>query len=283
LLEQITKMESGYRPGESLKQMRNRLGVTTREVEELSRKVAVDLSNDEFYISNAWLTQLENKSSVPSIFKLFTLSVLYRMSFAELLAMFGILLSDAARLQSSLPLDHTHLTSIETCERDKPVTFPIRFDRGFSIEKTSLISRMVEMWGEVPISFIQSLDVRHCQYGYIGRDDYSMYPLLRPGSFVQIDSQINRVNGAGWRTEFDRPIYFVELRDSYACSWAELRGSQLTLIPHPLSGSTIRQFVHPDEAEIIGQVTAVAMRLAPTPEVRACADSDVSQKLPRRL
>lgn len=276
-------MESGCRPGESLKQIRNRLGITTRDVEELSRKVAVDLSNDEFYISNAWLTQLENTSSVPSIFKLFTLSVLYRTNFNQLLAMFGILLSDAARLQSSLPLDHTHLASIETCDQNKPVTFPIRFDRGFSIEKTSLISRMVEMWGEVPIAFIQSLDVRHCQYGYIGQDDYSMYPLLRPGSFVQIDRQVNRVKAADWRTEFDRPIYFVELRDGYACSWAELSGSQLTLIPHPLSGAPIRQLAHPDEAEVIGQVTAVAMRLVPTPELRAYADSDQLQKSPRRL
>jgi hypothetical protein len=40
-----------------------------------------------------------------------------------------------------------------------------------------------------------------------------------------------------------------------------LRGSELTLIPHPLSGSAIRQFPYPDEAEIIGQVTGVAMRL----------------------
>ena len=277
-------MEPGYRPGECLKQMRNRLGITTREVEELSRKVAADSANEEFYISNAWLTQLENKSSVPSIYKLFTLSVIYRMNFTELLAIFGVILSDAARLRTCLPLDNTHLASIETSDSGKSVTFPIRFDRGFSMEKTSLISRMVELWGEVPISVIQSLDVRHCQYGYIGMDDYSMHPLLRPGSFVQIDNQINRVNASEWRTEFDRPIYFVELRDSYACSWAELKGPQLTLIPHPLSGAPIRQFLYPDEAEVIGQVTAVAMRLVATPEARAAAGVlDGSQKSSRRL
>jgi transcriptional regulator with XRE-family HTH domain len=277
-------MEPGYRPGEYLKQMRHRLGITTREVEELTRKVAVESGSEEFYISNAWLTQLENKSSVPSVHKLFTLSVIYRVNFTELLAIFGVILGDAARLQAALPLHNTHLASIEATDRDKSVTFPIRFDRGFSMEKTSLISRMVELWGEVPISVIQSLDVRHCQYGFIGMDDYSMHPLLRPGSFVQIDSQINRVNAAEWRAEFDRPIYFVELRDSYACSWAELRGSQLTLIPHPLSGSPIRQFVYPDEAEVLGQVTAVAMRLVARPEVRAATgELDGSQKSSRRL
>jgi hypothetical protein len=88
-----------------------------------------------------------------------------------------------------------------------------------------------------------------------------MSPLLRPGSLVQIDSRLNRAHYREWRTEFDRPIYFIELRDSYACSWVELSASQLTLIPHPLSGSAIRQFAYPDEAEIIGQVTGVAMRL----------------------
>src|SRR5271155_3457500 len=205
-------MELGYRPGEYLKQMRNRLGITTREVEELSRKVALDSANEEFYISNAWLTQLENKNSIPSIYKLFTLSVIYRMNFAELLAIFGVILSDAARLQDALPLHNTHLASIESPDLEKSVTFPIRFDRGFNMEKTSLISRMVELWGEVPISVIQRLDVRHCQYGFIGMDDYSMHPLLRPGSFVQIDSQVNRVDASEWRAEFDRPIYFVELR-----------------------------------------------------------------------
>jgi len=129
------------------------------------------------------------------------------------------------------------------------------------MEQTSLISRMVEVWGEVPVALIQKLDIRRCQYGYIGLDDYTMYPLLRPGSFVQIDSHPVRTPTADWRTEFDRPIYFIELRDGYACSWCEMRGSQITLIPHPLSGCTIRQFAYPDEAEIVGQVTAVAMRL----------------------
>src|ERR1700678_4732095 len=123
-------MEPGFRAGEYLKQTRNRLGITTREVEEVSRKVGLESGSEEFYISNAWLTQLENKSSVPSIYKLFTLSVLYRMNFTELLAIFGVILNDATRLQSSLPLNNTHLASIQTSDRDKSVNFPIRFDRG---------------------------------------------------------------------------------------------------------------------------------------------------------
>ena len=64
---------------------------------------------------------------------------------------------------------------MEAPDADKAVTFPVRFDRAFTLEKTNLISRMVEVWGEVPVSLLQMLDVRHCQYGYIGTDDYFMY------------------------------------------------------------------------------------------------------------
>lgn len=261
-------MAGGYqlRPGEQLKEVRARLGITTREVEDHSRKIADAEGNEEFYISNAWLTQIENKQSVPSVFKLYSLSIIYRTKFADLLRLFGVDLEKISKYQLSTPLRQTHLTTLEVYDKDRAVTFPVRFDRGFSPERTNLLSRMVEIWGEVPISLIQHLDIRRGQYGYIGLQDYTLYPLLRPGSFVQIDIRLNRVQTFAWRTEFDRPIYFVELRDGYACSWCELRGSQLTLIPHPLSPCSIRQFVYSTEAEIVGQVTAVAMRLVDSPE-----------------
>jgi transcriptional regulator with XRE-family HTH domain len=265
------------RPGDQLRDLRNRLGITTREVEEFSRTIAEDRQNEEFYISNAWLTQLENKNSIPSIYKLYSLSVIYRTKFNDLLMTFGIDLSATSRYQLALPLQNTHLSSFEPPDPDKSVTFPVRFDKTFDLETTSLISRMVEVWGEIPVALLQRLDLRHCQYGYIGIQDFTMYPLLRPGSFVQIDSHPSRVQTSEWRTELDRPIYFVELRDGYACSWCEVRNAQLMLIPHPLSGCTIRQFAYPSEAEIIGRVTGVAMRLVPLDE-----DLTETPRLPRR-
>src|SRR5580704_8365853 len=187
-------MAAIVRAGEHLRELRNRLGVTTREVEEFSRAIAEDRQNEEFYISNAWLTQLENKNSVPSIFKLYSLSVIYRIKFNDLLALFGVDLSASGRHQFSLPLQNTHLASFEEPDPERAVTFPVRFDKSFSLDKTSLSARMVEVWGEVPIALIQRLDLRHCQYGFIGMQDFSMFPLLRPGSFVQIDSHVNRTH-----------------------------------------------------------------------------------------
>ena len=94
-------------------------------------------------------------------------------------------------------------------DEDRSVTFPVRFDRGFSAEKTSLLSRMVEVWGEVPIALIQHLDIRHSQYAYIGLKDFTMYPLLRPGSFLQIDQRVNKIQAFPWRSEYDLSLIHI--------------------------------------------------------------------------
>jgi len=70
--------------GENLKELRSRLGITLRQVEEESQKIATAHGNPEFLVSNHWLTRLENTNSVPSIFKLFSLSAIYRINFSEL-------------------------------------------------------------------------------------------------------------------------------------------------------------------------------------------------------
>src|ERR1700726_505678 len=121
------------RQGSRLRDFANRLGITTREVEEFSRTIAEDSQNEEFYISNAWLTQLENKDSVPSIYKLYSLSVIYRTKFNDLLAMFGIDLNASTRYQLALPLQNTHLASVESPDPEKAITFPVRFDKHFSL------------------------------------------------------------------------------------------------------------------------------------------------------
>lgn len=180
-------------PGDQLRDIRHRLDITTREVEEHSRAIAEAEGNEEFYISNAWLTQIENKHSTPSIYKLFSLSAIYRTKFTDLLRLFGVDLEKISRYELATPLAKTHVATLEVYDRDRAVTFPVRFDPGFRPDRTNLLSRIVEIWGEIPIAIIQHLNFREARYGYIGLQDYTLHPLLRPGSFVQIDDRENKV------------------------------------------------------------------------------------------
>lgn len=72
----------------------------------------------------------------------------------------------------------------------------------------------------------------------------------------------NESKWANWSNEHDRPIYFVELRDEYACSWCELKDGQLLLVPYPQTKDQVRQVRFPRDAGIIGRVTAVSMSIA---------------------
>ena len=55
---------------------------------------------------------------------------------------------------------------------------------------------------------------------------------------------------------------FTELRGEYVCSWCEMNGGYLSAVPHPTSKCEVRRFSYPREAEIVGRVVGVTMRLA---------------------
>jgi len=261
----VERVGESPRSGERLKQIRIRLGMTTRDVAAYSQRISSEEGeNEDYCISNAWLTQVENTGSVPSVHKLFSLSVIYRQSFGDLLRLFGVDLTKIEDHQPLMPLPNTYRSTFRAAGDNHAVSFPVHFDLGATLNGTNLLSRMIRLWGEIPIAVIRNLDLKHSTYGFIGFKDFMMYPFLRPGTFVQIDGRSTKVQKKGlWRTQFDRPIYFVELRDDeYACSWCELDGRELRLIPHPCSPCATRFLPFPDEAEIVGRVTGIAMQLS---------------------
>lgn len=251
-------------PGARLKEVRYRLGITTREVAVFSKAIADAERNKEFLVSGPYLTQIENeKGKLPSIYKLFTLASVYGLSYPELLVLYGVDTKKVQKYHAEMPLPKTHLAEFNAAEgRTAPPELPIRFDAGMNLSHTNLLSRMIESWGRVPLEFIQHFDLRNRLYGFIGLKDYTLYPLMRPGSFVEIDPDVKRPRRGTARSEFDRPIYFVDLRTEYACCWCELVEDKLVLLSHPLSPVKTRILAYPKDAEILGQVIGVAMRIA---------------------
>ena len=73
------------RPGEKLKRVRERLNLTYRDVEQASRLVAARRSSDEFAIALSRLADIENKGTAPTIHRIYTLCVIYRLDYEEVL------------------------------------------------------------------------------------------------------------------------------------------------------------------------------------------------------
>jgi hypothetical protein len=159
-------------------------------------------------------------------------------------------------------LPTTHL--IASGNGTDSITMPIRMDPGFDPDFTCNVGRFVQQWGVVPLNWLKRFANSRYTYGYIGENDLTMYPILRPGSFVQIDESMNKVVQGTWRSEYDRPIYFLETREEFLCCWCRQRGAEIFAEPHPLSPVQPRSF-RQGEAEILGQVVSVAMRLGSAP------------------
>ena len=245
--------------GQKLKRIRERLNLRFREVEEASIKIAERHHNDEFILALSRLADIENKGTVPSVYRLYSLCAIYRMDVSEVLSWYGISLSALPADAAMMEHERTHLVGFRTTEGD--VQVPIALDPGLDLSKTVFLSRMIQQWGTLPLILLSKLDLRSYRYGYIGTDDWFMNPIIPPGSFVVVDDSRRKIASTGWCNEFDRPIYLLEHRDGYRCGWCSLKDSRITVQPHPSSACDPETYAHPEEVEIIGQVTRVAMML----------------------
>lgn len=255
--------------GQKLKRTRERLNLRYRDVEEASLRIAERQRNDEFILGLSRLADIENKGVLPSLYRLYSLCAIYRLDPLEVMRWYGVdfatLPSDAAQIE----IERTHPIGFNANGHGH-VTLPLTLDPGVDLRRTTYLSRMIQRWGRLPLMLLESLDLEEHRYGFIGTDDYFMYPILQPGSLVLIDETKRKVIDTGWTSEFERPIYFLEHKGGWVCGWCHLTDSgQMVLHPHPASRCNPLFFQHPQEIEVIGQITGVAMRLDPAKKRRA--------------
>jgi transcriptional regulator with XRE-family HTH domain len=247
--------------GQKLKRTRERLNLRYRDVEEASQRIAEMHRNDEFVIALSRLADIENKGTVPTPYRLYSLCAIYRLDYLEVLEWYGVdlagLAGDSVRAAN---IERTHPIGFVPDDRGE-VLLPLSLDPGIDLRRTTYLSRMIQRWGRLPLMLLNGLDLKDHRYGFVGTDDWRMYPILQPGSLVLIDETKRKIGEAGWSNDFERPIYFFEHRTGYACCWCNLTDDRLLLQPHPASLCNPEIFAYPDEIEVLGQVTGVAMRL----------------------
>jgi transcriptional regulator with XRE-family HTH domain len=249
-----------HEAGRNLRKLREQLRLKYRDIEEASIKIAVEYGNQEFAIRLSRLADIENKGTVPSIYRLYSLSAIYGVDFTMVLQWYGVDLAGLAHESAKLGIEQTRLVNFSLREL-KNIEVPAGFGQPVDLRKTSFLSRHLQGWGTFPLALLKSLDLRNRRYAFIGTEDWSMDPLIRPGSFVQIDEGKRRIQNDSWSHEYDRPIYFLEHRAGLRCGWCTLRGDVLIVESHSASRSGPDIYNYPSDVEILGQIVGVAMRL----------------------
>jgi transcriptional regulator with XRE-family HTH domain len=257
--------------GQNLRGLRERLGLTMRDVESASARIAERHGSEEFLVGPSRLSDIETKGLIPSIYRVYALAVIYRRDMREILSWYGVDVNDeAADLALSIPPKSHRAESLQSAT---VVQMPVRLDPAFDPRRTMNVGRMIEEWGPIPLSYLSQFANDKYTYGYVGSEDFTMYPILPPGTFLQIDESRSKVTDGAWRSEYERPIYFVETREGHTCCWCSMKRENLILQPHPLSPVSVRVLRHPQEAEVIGQVVGVAMRLGEWQAIASLSDT----------
>jgi transcriptional regulator with XRE-family HTH domain len=224
--------------GQNLKTLRNKRNITVREVEQASRRIADVKGDKRFFISNGWLAQLEKGVSEPSICKLFSLSVIYHANFLDLVRLYNV---DVDGKEKYEPVVDPHLTQLVSDDNN-----------GDGKSLSAISAATAQLSTTLLTGNEHSTPGIIC--GRIGLADFTMYPMIRPNARVTIDTNQNKLTQVAWHNEYERPIFFIELRRDYVCGWCELQGNQLLVIPHHSSPERVRRFTYPREAEIVGRV-----------------------------
>ncbi len=246
-------------PGQRLKRTRERLNLKYRDVEEASNQIASRHRSDEFIINLSRLSDIENKGTVPSVYRLYSLCTIYRLDINEVLEWYGVTVSTQPADAASIHITRTHPIGFGSQVWGE-VHMPVSLDPGFDIKKTTLLSRMIQRWGKLPVSLLNSLESKHHLYAFVGTEDWSMFPIIYPESLVLIDDTKKKITAGGWTSESDRPIYFVEHRGGYVIGWCSLTDKSLIVMGHPSSNSAPLLFPS-NEVDILGQVIGIAMLL----------------------
>ena len=243
-----------FPPGLRMRQTRERLGLTYRDVQSASIEIAAKRGRPDFILHISRLADIENRNVVPSLHKLYSLAVIYHLDPLEMARWYEAPLQETFDDGAAFPSPHTHLSNSVLAPPGA-----MSGDDAFNTLATGLLNRLTPALG--PFSKLQPCANGPYRYGYIGLTDRRMTPILRPGSLVLVDTSVHKIEVNDWSSEYDRPIYFVELREGYRCGWFQQERSRLIMQPHTLSHCMPESWRMPEEAEVVGQVVGLVTYL----------------------
>src|SRR5215218_6023435 len=103
-------------------------------------------------------------------------------------------------------------------------------------DPTSATRRLLSAWSDIPLLLMLDVDWDRGPLVLVGLADRMMWPLLPPGSLLQLDPKVRTVANGSF-LEFERPIYLIEFKGRFNCCHAQRRGDTLRLISHAESPS----------------------------------------------
>jgi hypothetical protein len=243
--------------GQLLRYSRERIGLNLRTLHEMSLQLAVHLKNDHYQLSTSALWEIEANSLLPRhIEKVFSMCILYCLDLRDYLHSAHVPVDEGG--QESLPPQY--------CSHSDWFIAPSGEEQ--PSQQLALASHLAEIVEEIPIFLRHGFPFRTGEHDigarelyWVGQREGVFHPLLRGALLLAVDA--SRTGRAAerdaWKTPWERPVYLVLRRDGkYLCGFCSFKQNSVTVVPHPDCPVEPVHFVNGQEAEVVGQVTAVA-------------------------
>lgn len=245
--------------GNQLRIVRERLGLSQREVARRCAAVSKELGSELYQITGSWLGRVESDPGHQreiGAHPLIALLTIYGITLEELLAVHSPreLPEDVSGIQEDVSETTVLTHSTETTAR---LLLPDDSDAVTIPENT------VIMQPAFPRNNGRYLRI------VIGHSNNHLYPIVPAGTLALVDKYRRSLDQelGNVEIEIQRPMFLLEMRDGkHICCWCELvdkNEQRAVILFHPTNRRRSIQIVINRDVSVIGQVVAVRIATSP--------------------
>jgi transcriptional regulator with XRE-family HTH domain len=248
----------GMKLSQMLRRARLRAGLSFREASAVSRRVASELGDEQYFAAPSSLSDYEATDTPPRhIHKTFALCAVYGLAFSRFLKSVGLPMDDAG--QEPIP-DHLvpreHLTG-----RSDP--------EDVALTTTGVFKHLLNRSGQIPfflrksVTALSGLKLSSLNdFFWAGGEQNPLHPLLVNGLIIIVNRHRKKPFHFRSRPLWQQPLYVLLKRDgTYICGCCSLENGILIVHPYSPSNQSPEHLRNHHDAEVVGQVVTIARRL----------------------
>ena len=246
--------------GRLLRSTRLKLGLSFRAVSALSRHIATELGDEQYFTAAGSLSDYEALDAPPRhIHKAITLCAIYGLDFPTFLKSIGLHLDQAG--QAPIP---------DTAAPQKPATGFRRSTREWAepMERGFLEELMGRSQG-VPFFLRESLaslsgmtTLSLHDFFWVGGEQNALHPLLVNGLLVIVNRHRKKPVHFRSKPLWQQPVYILLRRDgTYMCACCSLENGSLVIHPYSPGYQRPERLRNRHDAEVVGEIVTIARTL----------------------
>ncbi|MBI3476420.1 MAG: hypothetical protein HY010_11865 [Acidobacteria bacterium] len=243
-----------------LRAARLRAALSFREASAMSRRVAAELGDEQYFAAAGSLSDYEARDVPPRhAHKAITLCAIYGLQFVTFLKSIGLRLEDAGREpipDRLLPRKVSAASRGIVDETDEPP------ENGF-------LGNLLRQSGHVPwflreslsdLSGLNGLSLR--DFFWVGGESNPLHPLLINGLLVILNRHRKKPIYFRSKPLWQQPVYVLLRRNgTYTCGCCSLENRMLVIHPFSANYQPQEQLRNHDDAEVVGEIVAIARTL----------------------